>query len=246
MIDVSKIVNGVTAPEWEKKGKTWDPSLHFTAALSDKKYVSEVNQVLAAHGDKVAAFFLYEPLPGGFSLELQFATPEAAKEARTMWYAFDQDNDNEDEEDVDEVSAFLDEQDEIEFLIHYKEDHIRLITTLDDVDKALTHFSPKIQELGIGTVEARLHVWQMLKGLIESGDDSEELQISLVMCMCYLAYVDAEHHMDPSDKYFISHIYTDNAREEADEWGDFIEYDEAEDVAFVIVSVDNRSDLDTN
>lgn len=98
MIDVNKIVNGVTAPEWEKKGKTWDPSLHFTAALYDKKYVSEVNQVLSAFGDQVAAYYLYEPLPGGFSLELQFSTEEAAEKARTMWYAFDRDLVDDDED----------------------------------------------------------------------------------------------------------------------------------------------------
>jgi hypothetical protein len=60
------------AEEWEGQGNDFDPELHFTGAMDDRKEVKFVQRLLDRHGSGLAAYFCYQPLPGMFSLELQF------------------------------------------------------------------------------------------------------------------------------------------------------------------------------
>lgn len=256
MIDVSRI-KGVTAPEWEKKGKTWDPSLQFTAALADRKYVSEVNQVLAAHGDKVAAYYLYEPLPGGFSLELQFKTKAAAEKARTMWQAFDRSADNDDdEEDFNPLEGIeledvvppvvFDDANTHQFLLVYNLKRIRFTLAAVSVKNWFEQAKgflakKKITDDDMGT----LVTWRELKRAMDNDAfKTEDDQGQIAGYLSYIALASREYRMHPSFRHYTFQIFDDLSHPDVDHWGDCVDHDEENDHAFLALACDVLWPLD--
>ena len=62
-------IKAPTAPEWERDNE-WDPQVHLTGIFKEagqrlQNLIDKYSQVILAH-------YLYSPLPGTYSLELQF------------------------------------------------------------------------------------------------------------------------------------------------------------------------------
>jgi len=78
-------VTAKMAEAWKAQGHEFDPELHFTGASEDQKEVRFIQRLLDRYGGGLAAYYCYQPLPGMFSLELQFHD-EAAMMACRLEY----------------------------------------------------------------------------------------------------------------------------------------------------------------
>ncbi len=77
MLQVNK---GVPAPKFQEQGGEWEPDLHFTGSYGDNCETEVIQTVINDHLDNLVAYYLYSPLHGMYSLELQWAdTPEGRK-----------------------------------------------------------------------------------------------------------------------------------------------------------------------
>jgi hypothetical protein len=71
-----------SAEEWEAEGHNFEPELHFTGTMDHRKEVRFVQRLLDRYGSGLAAYYFSQPLPGMFSLELQFHDQKAMRACR--------------------------------------------------------------------------------------------------------------------------------------------------------------------
>jgi hypothetical protein len=70
-------VKAPTAREWERElNNEWDPQVHLTGQIADKR----LQNLIDKHEQNILAHHLYSPLPGSYSLELQFKDEKTARE----------------------------------------------------------------------------------------------------------------------------------------------------------------------
>jgi hypothetical protein len=61
-----------SAPLFERQGGIWEPQAHFTGVSTDPYEIRAVQNVIDCHMRSLVAYHLYCPLPGTYSLELQW------------------------------------------------------------------------------------------------------------------------------------------------------------------------------
>lgn len=72
-------ISAPTATEYEAKGGKWEPQLHFTGQLTQKE-TKAVQAIIDRHKDGLVAYHYCTTFGGKmYSLELQWASDEAAK-----------------------------------------------------------------------------------------------------------------------------------------------------------------------
>lgn len=71
-------INAPTAQEWEQNNE-WDPQVHLTGQIKDTDR-KRLQNLIDKHLDNILAHHLYSPLPGSYSLEMQFKDDNSAKE----------------------------------------------------------------------------------------------------------------------------------------------------------------------
>lgn len=73
------VKQGVTAPEFQKQGGKWEPDLHFTGSYGANAETEAIQTVIDAHLTGLVAYYLYSPLAGHYSLELQWDKTEEGR-----------------------------------------------------------------------------------------------------------------------------------------------------------------------
>jgi len=72
-------VNAPTAQEWERElDNEWEPQVHLTGQIKEAN--QRLQNLIDKHSQSILAHHLYIPLPGTYSLELQFKDEKAARE----------------------------------------------------------------------------------------------------------------------------------------------------------------------
>ncbi|WP_114943208.1 hypothetical protein [Microvirga calopogonii] len=89
---VALMPNALSASDWERSGKTFDPDLHVTSArgqAGDPEGWKATVETLQKHGLEAVAYH-YAPdfFLGGFSLEVEFSTSQTGSRAVAMWNSF--------------------------------------------------------------------------------------------------------------------------------------------------------------
>lgn len=69
-------VKAPTAQEWERENE-WDPQVHLTGQIKADK---RLQNLIDKHEQNILAHHLYSPLPGSYSLELQFKDERTARD----------------------------------------------------------------------------------------------------------------------------------------------------------------------
>ncbi len=75
----------VSAPSWEKQGKTWSPEVNLTGDLRQGREIAFINSLLLKYGDQIVACYQQQPWGAMFCLELQFfGSPEGSEQAQSF------------------------------------------------------------------------------------------------------------------------------------------------------------------
>ena len=71
-------IKAPTAQEWEQDNE-WDPQVHLTGSTDDGE-ITAFQNLIDKNSDRILAHHLYSPLPGAYSLEIQFSDERTADE----------------------------------------------------------------------------------------------------------------------------------------------------------------------
>lgn len=70
--------HAMSALEFERAGNEWQPQVHLTGAIETIGEIGHINFLIRNYGCDIVAHYIYCPIPGMYSVELQFFAEERA------------------------------------------------------------------------------------------------------------------------------------------------------------------------